>query len=292
MADRGRAGAAALLLAGLAAEDPQVRCRATGGLARIHTLEVAQALAAALYDPEPFVRWGAAQALGEVARRATDRAVPVAVGQALLAAARAPDAGARAAAADAIASWGAQGPLEPLLALAQDPEAWVRAAAVRALGLAGSHAPEVVVPAIGRALEDPDPEVRRVATGAIAWCRDGLAPTLLRARLADPAATVRAAAVRALARVTSGEHEEDVLPLLSDPDATVRAEAVRFLRVWGTQRALEPLAALREDAAVVGDVPVSALAEEAHRYVGRRLRRWRGWLLRLWQRLRLGWGRR
>jgi len=290
MADRGKAAATAALLAGLAAEDPQVRCRATGGLAKLHTLESAQALAGALYDPEPFVRWGAAQALGEVARRAIDRAVPVAVGQALLAAARAPDPGARAAAADAIASWGAQGPLEPLLTLAQDPEPWVRAAAVRALGLAGSHAPQVVVPAIQRALEDADPEVRRVAATAIAWCRDGSAPGLLRARLADPAATVRAAAVRALARVSAGEHEPEVLPLLADPEAAVRAEAVRFLRLWGSQRALEPLAALRTDAAVVGDVAVGALADEAHRYLTRRLRRWRGLLLRLWQRVRLGRG--
>jgi len=287
MADRGKTGAAAVLLAGLAADDPQVRCRATGGLAKIHTLEVAQALAAALYDPEPFVRWGAAQALGEVARRASDRAVPVAVGQALLAAARAPDAGARAAAADAIASWGAQGPLEPLLVLAQDAQAWVRAAAVRALGLAGSQAPQVVVPAIERALEDPDPEVRRVAASAMAWCRDGSAPAMLRARLTDPAATVRAAAVRALARVSSGEHEEDVLPLLSDVDATVRAEAVRFLRLWGTQRALAALADLRADPAVVGDVAVGVLAEEACQYLARRLRRWRGWFLRQWQRWRL-----
>jgi len=290
MADRGKGGPAAALLAGLAADDPQVRCRAAGALAKIHTLEVAQALAGALYDPEPFVRWGAAQALGEVARRATDRAVPVAVGQALLAAAQAPDAGARAAAADAIASWGAQGPLEPLLVLAQDREAWVRAAAVRALGLAGGRAPQVAVPVIGRALEDPDPEVRRVAVTAIAWCRDGSAPGLLRPRLADPAATVRAAAVRALARVSVGEHEQDVLPLLSDPDATVRAEAIRFLRLWGTQRALEPLAALRADAAIVGNVAVGALADEAHQHLTRRLRRWRGVFLRLWQRWWLGRG--
>lgn len=286
MADRGKAAAVAALAAGLAADDPQLRCRAAGGLAKVHTLEAAQALAAALYDPEPFVRWGVAQALGEVARRASDRAVPVAVGQALLDAAQAPEAGTRAAVADAIASWGAQGPLEPLLALAQDAEAWVRAAAVRALGLSGSQAPQVVVPTIVRALEDPDPEVRRVAASAITWCRDGTAPGALQARLGDPAATVRAAALRALARVSAGEHEGAVLPLLADPDPAVRVEAIRFLRQWGTAQSLEPLTELRLDSTAVGDLTVGAVAAEARRHISRRLQRWWGWLARTWQRRR------
>lgn len=282
----GGADAAHSLLVELRSADPQVRWRAVTGLARTRTLEVALALAKALHDPEPFVRWAAAQALGKLAGSSAERAVPVAVSQAVLDATLADEPGVRAAAADVVAAWGGGGPLDPLLTLAQDAQPAVRAAAVRALGLAGGGALQVVTPALLRALEDGDPEVRRVAANAVAWCRDGSAAAALVARLGDPVGPVRAAAVRALARVSAGEYEEAALLLLQDADPAVRVEAIRFLRRWGSQPAVEALAALEEDSAPAGDATVGDLAAEARRHVARRQQRWRGWFLRWRERRR------
>ncbi len=284
-----RGGAAGLhaLLADLKSADPQARWRAVVGLSKTPTLEAALALARALHDPEPFVRWAAAQALGQLAGRSVERAVPVRVGQAVLEAAAADEPGVRAAAADVVAAWGAGGPLEPLLSLAQDGQPAVRAAAVRALGLAGCRALQVAVPALLRALDDADAEVRRVAANALAWCRDGSATEALCARLGDPAGPVRAAALRALARVSAGEHEEVALPLLHDADPAVRAEAIRFLRQRGGRPAMDALAVLMDDEAAAGDATVGEMAAEARRHIARRLQRWRGWWLRWRERRRL-----
>jgi len=284
MADTRKAQVASSLLDELQATDPQTRWQAASALAATHTLQAVQALATALYDPEPFVRWNAAQALGQIARLASDPAVPVAVNQKVLAAAEAADPGTRASAADAVAAWGQRGPLEPLLTLARDPEPTVRAAAVRALGLAGQQNPQIVIPSLLCALNDADPEVRRMAANASAWCRDGRAVEALWARLGDPVGTVRAAALRALTRVIFGSHEGLVLPLLQDPDPAVRVEAVRFLRQHGAEQALAALASLEDDPTQVGNVALGALAREARLRIARRLG--------LWQELRFRWQQR
>jgi HEAT repeat protein len=283
MANSEKAKAAAALLGQLQAAEPETRWRAATNIAQVPTQEVVRALAVLLYDPEPFVRWAAAQALGDVARRATDPGVPVAMTHALLQAVAAENADARAAAADAIAAWGRQAPLEPALSLSGDREAAVRAAAVRALGLAGSQHPHVVVPPLLRALEDPEPEVRRMAANAIAWCRDEACVAALRSRLADVAAVVRAAALHALARLGDGELEGAVLPLLKDPDPAVRLEAVRCLRLHGTPSSIPALAGMAGDVSQLGDTTIGTLAQEAGAHV-----QWRhmSWLRRLLRRLR------
>ena len=291
MADAARARATATLLAELQAEDPRQRWRAAAALGSVRTAEAAQALARALYDPQPFVRWAAAQALGEVAGRATDRAVPVLVAQQVAEAAAAADPGARAAAADALAAWGRRAPLEPLLSLVRDSHAPVRAAAARALGLAGNHSPQVVLPSLLRALEDADPEVRRMAANAIAWCREAAAEEALVARLSDPVAVVRAASLRALARASCRNHEAGVLPLLRDADAAVRAEAVRFLRLRGGAASLRALAELEGDAAEIGPATLEALAWDARLHIARRLGPWHELRLR-WRSRRQRPGRR
>ncbi len=284
MADRGQAGTVAALLAELETGDAQARSRAIARLGRTRTPQVAHALARALHDAEPFVRWSAAQVLGELASRAPDPAVPLAVGHAVLEAAESAQPGVRAAAADAIAAWGPRAPLEPVLNLAQDAEPSVRAAAVRALGLAGGPALQVVRPALARALEDPDFEVRRMAAHAVAWCHDTSAIPALRARLSDPVGLVRAAALRTLARVSITGEEEAALPLLADTDPTVRAEALRFLQQHGTLGALDALSELENDDTPVGETTLGALAVVARRQIVRRqglwqeLRsRWRAW---------------
>jgi len=274
MSDSRKAKAAGTLLAELQAPEPETRWRAAASLAAVRTPQAVQALARVLYDPEPFVRWAGAQALGEIARQATDRAVPVTAGQVLLEAAEAADEGARAAAADAIAAWGQRAPLEPALVLARDADASVRAAAVRALGLAGNQVPQVVTPSLQRALEDPDPEVRRMAANAIAWCRDEASSAALCARLRDPVGVVRAAALRALARLSSRDHEDVVLPLLRDPDPAVRVEAIRFLRLCGSRNCIAALAELEDDDSPVGEATVGALARDARQWVARRRGPW------------------
>ncbi len=260
------------------------RWRAVASLAREHTPEAVQSLAKVLVDDDPFVRWSAAQALGQIARQATDHRVRLAAGQAVLVAAEAREPGARAAAADAIAAWGPGAPLEPALILARDATSPVRAAAMRALGLAGSQAVQVVLPALRRALADPDLEVRRMAANAIAWCRDDSSSPALQARLRDPVAAVRAAALRALSRLSSGDYELTAIRLLRDPDPAVRVEAIRFLRLHGTMACMAPLADLEGDLSTVGEVTVGALAEEARQHVMRRRGPWprRLWL---WRRL-------
>ena len=258
----------------LAAAQPQVRWRAAANLAQVRTTAAIQALGRALFDSEPFVRWEAARALGEIARNAHEPAVAVVAGQVVLEAAASLEAGAREAAADSVASWGAKGPLEAVLLLASDAEGAVRAAAVRALGLAGSAASAVVSAALKRALTDAEPEVRRMAANAIAWCRDESAASALEASLRDASPLVRAAALRALSRLSTGASEDRALSLLQDPDPGVRAEAIRFLRQHGTASCTDALAALARDAAVVGDASIGEMATEARLALVRRFVPW------------------
>ena len=283
MPDAGKAGTAALL-AELQGDDAPTRWRAAARLARVHTPEAARALGCALYDAEPFVRWSAAQALSEIANRASDQAVPLLVVQIVLEAAAAPEPAVRATAADVIANWGRRGPLGPLPALAQDADASVRAAAVRALGLAGVGAPQVAGPVLQRALSDCDAEVRRMAAAAVAWCHYDAALPELQACLADPVGPVRAAALRALAQIGSSVQEAAVLPLLHDPDVGVRAEAVRFMRAQGREKALSALATLEADGSRVREGTLGELAADARLHIARRLGPW--------QQLRLRWGKR
>ncbi len=270
----------ATLLAQLSAADPQGRWRAAAGLAQVRTEAAVRGLAAALYDAEPFVRWNAAQALGEVARQASEPAVVVAATHAILEAASAPDSGARAAAADAVAAWGRSAPLEPALHLTQDGEPAVRAAAVRALGLAGNQSPQIVVPALTQSLADPDPEVRRTAVNAIAWCRDDSSRPALRARLKDPAGTVRGAALRALGKLGDPDVEAQAVAMLGDPEPAVRVETIRFLRLHGSLDCLAALLQATADDTPVANTTVGALAQEAGRSIERRHIAWPKRILR------------
>ena len=273
-ADATKARAAGPLLGDLRSSEAESRWRAAAGLAQVRKVEAVQALGSALSDPEPFVRWAAAQSLGEIARQTSEAAVRVAAGRAVLEAAAAPEAGTRAAAADAVAAWKDNAPLEPVLALVRDADATVRAAAVRALGLAGSYALPVVSPALQQALEDTDAEVRRMAANALAWCRDTSSCGALRKRLSDPAGTVRAAALRALARLDSRGEVLAVLPLLGDRDIAVRVEAIRLLRLRGTRECIPALAALKDDPSPVGEATLGALAEAASEDIARRHTPW------------------
>ncbi|MCL6431491.1 MAG: HEAT repeat domain-containing protein [Anaerolineae bacterium] len=279
-ADANRARAAGVLLGELRSSEAESRWRAAAGLAQARRVDVVQALGSALSDREPFVRWAAAQSLGEIARQTSEAAIRVAAGQAVLEAAAASDPGTRAAAADAVAAWRDGAPLEPVLTLARDPDATVRAAAVRALGLAGSHAVNVVSRVLQQALDDADAEVRRMAANALAWCRDTSSCSVLRRRLSDPVGTVRAAALRALARLDSRGEVSAALPLLKDADLAVRIEAIRLLRLRGGRECIPALSALKDDPSPAGDATLGALAEAASEEIARRDTPWPLRLLR------------
>ncbi len=108
-----------------------------------------------------------------------------------------------------------------LIAALHSSDGDVRRAAARSLGQLGKAA----FPALGqaKALEDPDPEARRLVIEALAWMGPQAVNPLI-AALKDKSAEVRRAAARALGNLGADAHS--ALPALeaavSDPDETVR----------------------------------------------------------------------
>jgi HEAT repeat protein len=115
-------------------------------------------------------------------------------------------------------------------------DAVVRREALRALGKLRERAsidPQLVVPLLLRAVDDPDPTVRHVAVTYLGIVRDDPAAevaALIKA-LGDETAEVRQVAAGALAEY--GTHAEKAIPALKkaagDPDEDVRREAGRTL---------------------------------------------------------------
>jgi HEAT repeat protein len=124
----------------------------------------------------------------------------------------------------------------PLREASGDDEANVRREALRSLGKLRERAsidPQLVVPPLLHALEDPDESVRHVAVTYLGIVRDnpgGEVPGLIKA-LGDEEADVREAAAGALAQY--GALAEPAVPALRkaarDPDEDVRREAGRAL---------------------------------------------------------------
>lgn len=186
----------------------------------------------------------------------------------------------------------ARGVLAPLLEGAVHPEAGVRCACVRALGTCDTPAAEATLAA---AMDDPDPEVRLAALGALG---DEVGAGALRARLVDPDPRVRAqAAVRcgaggadtlralladddpapviAALGVLPRDLRDGALARLDDRDPRVRAAALARFAAWAhpgdlpresLERALaDPSAAVRREAvratdALLGNEACAALA--------------------------------
>ncbi|MFF0060034.1 fumarate reductase/succinate dehydrogenase flavoprotein subunit [Streptomyces sp. NPDC005279] len=189
-------------------DDPQVRAAALDVL-RALRLGAAAAYARTLDDPDIEVRIEAVRALVSVdaldvvARATTDpaREVRVAVARSL----DDPEA------------------LEPLV---QDPDILVRAAALAALAGAGCPAPYAV--AAVTALADPSWQVRAGAATALGAADPELAVPALAKAVGDPNADVRKQAVLALLRHSAREDARAALATaVTDPDADVRAYASR-----------------------------------------------------------------
>ena len=118
--------------------------------------------------------------------------------------------------------------LAALTELIHDPDALVRAAAYEALGTTSCPAP--LAARAQAALSDLAWQVRVGAATALSLADAGLAVPALAKALADPNADVRKAAVAALTRHRATEDARAALATATtDPDADVRAYAARAL---------------------------------------------------------------
>jgi HEAT repeat protein len=179
------------------------------------------ALASALRDADPGVRWHAAAAYVRLGRRGA-AAVP-----ALLEAMRDPEWNVRNAAGRALEETAGPEHAELLTAALAPPDVETRYHVARALARVGPSAARAV-PVLQDTLSDADAEVRMEAVWALAAIGPAAAsavPALLRA-LEDADAQVRAAAAWALAHVGAGRAAVPALqPLSRDPDRDVREAA-------------------------------------------------------------------
>ena len=123
-----------------------------------------------------------------------------------------------------------------LFELLRTSDAPVRARAALALGRMPLEVPgDAVTMELCRALEDPDPGVRRRAAFGLYLRGDETAAGVLARHWHDPDASVRAAIVRAGAKLGERELKEDLLRSLSDPDPAVRLEAVAGMALWSPE---------------------------------------------------------
>ncbi|MFC9930816.1 fumarate reductase/succinate dehydrogenase flavoprotein subunit [Streptomyces sp. NPDC127190] len=209
------------LVAALSEADPVVRAAALDILRGLRAGD-ADLFAAFLSDSDIAVRIAAVRALvsvdavAEVAREAAtepSREVRVTIAKALAGVAPGRDPDVVHAA---------------LAGLAGDPDALVRGAAYEALGTAGCPAPLAVQ--AESALSDPAWQVRAGAATALSAADPGVAVPALAKAVADPNADVRKAAVLALTRHRAAEEARAALATATaDSDADVRAYAARAL---------------------------------------------------------------
>ncbi|MGW3664578.1 fumarate reductase/succinate dehydrogenase flavoprotein subunit [Streptomyces sp. NPDC005141] len=217
------------LAAALSGADPVVRAAALDVL-RALRLGDAALFRDSLSDSSVAVRIAAVRALvsvdatAEVARAAGDpsREVRVTIAKAL-----------GTTVANQIADTTSTGPgpgaaHSALSELIDDPDALVRAAAYEALGTTGCPAPLDALAVA--ALSDEAWQVRVGSATALSGADPGLAVPALAKALADPNADVRKAAVLALTRHRAAEDARAALATATaDPDADVRAYAARAL---------------------------------------------------------------
>ncbi|MGW5662979.1 fumarate reductase/succinate dehydrogenase flavoprotein subunit [Streptomyces sp. NPDC003758] len=193
-----RLGDADLFAAALADSDTTVRIEAVRALVSVDA--VAPLVRAATADPSREVRVALAKALGTVDAAGPGGAGPTGADRVLSALAALtgdPDALVRAAAYGALAAVGCPPPLADRATAALSDHAWqVRAGAATALTAA---APEAAVPALAKALADPNADVRKAAVLALTR-HSGAddARAALATATTDSDADVRAYAARAL----------------------------------------------------------------------------------------------
>ncbi|MGQ9767263.1 MAG: HEAT repeat domain-containing protein [Anaerolineae bacterium] len=256
--DRADTTSEATCMAQLTAAEPSRRWRAAAGLGR-NPLRSPQAIAAlirALADPEPIVRWHAAEAL---AAQEAGHAFP-----ALVAALADPEPLRRAGAAEALGGLGGEAATLALRPHLSDADPGVRAAVAAALGRIGD--PTVVTDLLPL-LDDADPDVVRAAAAALGRLGSTAATMPLAQALVRPGQPllVRRALAAALMHVPHPNAQPQLLAVLTDPDPQVRAYAAQALGQVGSEAAHAPLKFLRADRnrllrGTVGDWAGHALA--------------------------------
>lgn len=216
-----RLGDASLFTTALADSDPSVRIEAVRALVSVDA--VVPLAQAATRDPSREVRVTFAKALGTLA---------AGVGASDEASAGDGDSGQASASAGALGHPSAEPDTDALRSalttLTHDSDALVRGAAYEALASSGCPAP--LAERAVAALTDPAWQVRAGAATALSAAAPDVAVPALAKALADPNADVRKAAVLALTRHTSAEEARAALATATtDSDADVRAYAARAL---------------------------------------------------------------
>lgn len=244
----------------LASPDPAVRAAALARVPATAKTPPPEALLAGTRDPEALVRAAAWRRLCRQAGapaaaflrqalatpEAPDRAAAAvcamgsphaaALAPQMKALAKDADPGVRAALAGALPAAPATLAADLIPILAQDSHPTVRALTAEALAAvtAGARLEPVVIQLAG----DPDPEVRRLATLALARFQSPASRTAALARLGDPASLTRQAAEDTLVTLNRANVPAvpAVVPCLKDPNPAVRAHAVRVLGRIGWPR--------------------------------------------------------
>lgn len=238
-------------LQALKSENPADRWRAATRLidaARSQQTEALAALADALGDDHPFVRWRAGWALALAHR---PRAMATLLDELEGATPRR-----QAAAADALAYARGANP-ESLLRALSSQDALVRQSAAEVLGQLAYR--QTVLRFI-TLLTDESPWVRRAAVRALGHIGDSHSTGLLCQRLADESPLVRRSAAYALGAMRDRDTMPALVMTLDDPDPQVRRNAAWGLGRIGNPAALPKLRALRSDTALDGDVAREAEA--------------------------------
>lgn len=252
--------------AGLRDKNPHRRWESAALLGRSaqRSEETIEALVQALADPEEFVRWQAACALG-----AQD---PGHVFPALTAALADPEPLRRAGAAEALGYLGGEAATLTLCKHLADPDPKVRAAVANALG---SSADPSSVTCLVPYLTDKDPDVRRAVAGALGRIGSPSAAKPMADALSQPGQPllVRRALAAALVRAGHPDAEEALLAALSDPDPQVRGYAAEALGHIGSEKAYAALAEARSDEARLLQGTVAHRARQALAMLERRGRR-------------------
>jgi HEAT repeat protein len=188
------------LIEQLKAAKQDVRLR-LGVLYVLETLEdeaapAAEAVAGALADADPFVRWGAARTLGKMAPRQAEKSIP-----ALARAVDDPNGDVRSTALAALRRYGpaAQPAVENLVKGLKHWDPQTRLSVAETLGAVGPAAVAAVQP-LAAALAGEEPEQRAAAARALGKLGPGARPAeeALRKALSDPERDVRQAACDAL----------------------------------------------------------------------------------------------
>jgi HEAT repeat protein len=146
------------------------------------------------------------------------------------------DPGVRTALANALTAAPAALATELIPVLAQDAHPTVRATTAEAL--AAIKATATLEPTAIRLASDPDPEVRRLATIALARFPSSASRTAALARLGDPASLTRQAAEDTLVALNQAKVPAvpAIVPYLKNPNPAIRAHAIRILGRIGWPR--------------------------------------------------------